>query len=345
MMIKPRQRFSRGVFALLLLSIVTLLPGGGALAQDKVKFALDWIPYGKHAMFYVSLDKGFWKDAGLDVTVTRGFGSGDTVKRVAAGTEDFGFAAVASMVTGKSRGADLKMVGMVHDRALDSVATLKGNKITKPKDLEGKKIGSPKGNAVRVVFPAFADINKFDRNKVSFVNMTVPAMAPSLLAGRVDAILIFYTEKPTVDAAAKKVGKEPLYLQYADFGMNTYGNGIIVSEKTIKENPGLVKRFVEATYKGIAWSVENPEEAVKIFIKHNPAISPDLARKHFDIAVEHLLTPTARHEGIGHMTRDRMVFTNDLITEHMNLPKKTPVEDVYTNEFLPKLFPKQPASK
>lgn len=344
-MVKTRRSFLRGMYGVLLLVVYSLAGAAGALAQDKVKFALDWIPYGKHAMFYVSKDKGFWKDAGLDVTMTRGFGSGDTVKRVAAGSEDFGFAAVASMITGKSRGADLKMVGMVHDRALDSVATIKGNKITKPADLEGKKIGSPKGNAVRVVFPAFADINKFDRNKVSFVNMTVPAMTPSLLAGRVDAILIFYTEKPTLDAAAKKVGKEPLYLQYADYGMNTYGNGIIVSEKTIKENPDLVKRFVEATYKGIAWSVENPEEAVKIFIKHNPAISPELARKHFDIAVEHLMTPTAKKEGIGHMTRDRMVFTNDLITEHMHLPKKTPVEEVYTNEFLPKLFPKEIASK
>jgi len=322
-----------------------LMGAGGASAQDKVKFALDWIPYGKHAMFYVSIDKGFWKDAGLDVTMTRGFGSGDTAKRVAAGTEDFGFAAAASMITAKSRGADLKMVGMIHDRALDAVATLKGNQIAKPGDLEGKRIGSPEGNAVRVVFPAFADINKFERNKVTFINMTVPAMAPSLLAGRVDAILIFYTEKPTVDSAAKKVGKEPLYLQYADYGMNTYGNGIIVTERTIKEKPDLVKRFLAATYKGVAWSVENPEEAVKIFIKHNPAISPDLARKHFDIAVEHLMTPTAKQEGIGHMMRDRMVFTNDLITKHMNLPKKASVEDVYTNEFLPKLFPKQPAGK
>lgn len=344
-MITTRQRCLRGLLLAMLFAGCLLFPVRRALAQDQVKFALDWIPYGKHAMFYVSQDKGFWKDAGLDVTMTRGFGSGDTAKRVAAGTEDFGFAAVASMITAKSRGADLKMVGMVHDRALDTVATLKANGIDEPKDLEGKKIGSPEGNAVRVVFPAFANINSFDPAKVTFVNMTVAAMVPSLMAGRVDAILIFYTEKPTVDAAAGKVSKEPVYLQYADYGMNTYGNGIIVSAKTLEERPDVVRRFVDATYKGIAWSVENPEEAVEIFLKHNPAISPDLARKHFDIAVEHLMTPTAREEGIGYMTRDRMVFTNDLVTEHMDLPKKTPVEELYTNDFLPKLFPKPPEGK
>jgi len=339
-MIRTRIRFLRRmIFAM---SLGLLFAADGALAQDPVKFALDWIPYGKHAMFYVSQDKGFWKDAGLDVTMTRGFGSGDTAKRVAAGTEDFGFAALASMITAEARGADLKMVGMVHDRALDTVATLKANDIREPKDLEGKKIGSPEGNAVRVVFPAFADINDFDASKVTFVNMTVPAMVPSLMAARVDAILIFYTEKPTVDAAAEKLKKEPVYIQYADYGMNTYGNGIIVAEKTLEERPDVVKRFVEATYKGIAWSVENPDEAVEIFLRHNPAISRDLARKHFDIAVEHLMTPTAKKEGIGHMTRERMVFTNDLVTKHMNLPKKTAVEDLYTNEFLPKLFPKRP---
>ncbi len=324
--------------AILLLSLAA---AGSASAADKVKFALDWIPYGKHAMFYASIDQGFWKDAGLDVQLTRGFGSGDTVKRIASGTDDFGFASVGNMIAAKSRGAELKMVGMIHDKTLETVATLVGNKITKPSDLEGKKIGSPEANASRVIFPAFANINKFDNKKVTWVNMTVPATTPSLLAGRVDAILIFYTEKPTVDAASKKVGKEPLYMLYADHGMATYGNGLLVSEKTLKNKPDLVKRFLDATYKGIAWSVENPQKAVDIFIKHNPAISPDLARKHFDIAVDSLLSENALKEGIGHMTKERMVFTNDLITKHMQLPKKTAVDAVYTNEYLPKLFPKR----
>jgi NitT/TauT family transport system substrate-binding protein len=314
---------------------------GSASAMDKVKFALDWIPYGKHAMYYVSIDKGFWKEAGLDVQMTRGFGSGDTVKRIASGTDDFGFASVGNMIAAKSRGADLKMVGMVHDKTLETLATLVGNKITKPSDLEGRTIGSPEANAARVIFPAFANINKFDDKKVKWINMTVPATVPSLLAGRVDAILIFYTEKPTLDAAAAKVGKKPLYLLFADHGMATYGNGLMVSGDTLKNKPDLVKRFLAATYKGIAWSVENPQEAVDIFIKHNPAISPDLARKHFDIAVDSLLSENALKEGIGHMTTKRMAFTNDLITKHMKLPKKTAVEDVFTNEYLPKLFPKR----
>ncbi len=321
--------------------LVYLFAVGSASAADKVKFALDWIPYGKHAMFYASIDKGFWKEAGFDVQMTRGFGSGDTVKRIASGTDDFGFASVGNMIAAKSRGAELKMVGMIHDKTLETVATLVGNKITKPSDLEGKKIGSPEANASRVIFPAFANINKFDNKKVTWVNMTVPATTPSLLAGRVDAILIFYTEKPTVDAASKKVGKKPLYMLYADHGMATYGNGLLVHEKTLKDKPDLVKRFLAATYKGIAWSVENPQEAVDIFIKHNPAISPDLARKHFDIAVDSLLSDHAMKAGIGHMTKDRMVFTNNLITTHMKLPKKTAVEDVYTNDFLPKLLPKR----
>ena len=314
---------------------------GSASAMDKVKFALDWIPYGKHAMYYVSIDKGFWKEAGLDVQMTRGFGSGDTVKRIASGTDDFGFASVGNMIAAMSRGADLKMVGMVHDKTLETLATLVGNKITKPADIEGKTIGSPEANAARVIFPAFANINKFDNKKVKWINMTVPATVPSLLAGRVDAILIFYTEKPTLDAAAQRVGKKPLYLLFADHGMATYGNGLMVSGDTLKNKPDVVKRFLAATYKGIAWSVENPQEAVDIFIKHNPAISPDLARKHFDIAVDSLLSANALKEGIGHMTTKRMAFTNDLITKHMKLPKKTAVEDVFTNEFLPKLFPKR----
>ncbi|MDE0344103.1 MAG: hypothetical protein OXK82_13215, partial [Deltaproteobacteria bacterium] len=57
--------------------------------------------------------------------------------------------------------------------------------------------------------------------------------------------------------------------------------------------------------------------------------------------VDSLLSKNALKEGIGHMTKPRMVFTNDLITTHMKLPKKSAVEAVYTNEYLPKLFPKR----
>ncbi len=64
---------------------------------------------------------------------------------------------------------------------------------------------------------------------------------------------------------AKKIGKEPVYLRYGNYDMNTYGSSIITRDKLIKENPDLVKRFVQSTTNGIAWSIEHPDEDVDIF--------------------------------------------------------------------------------
>lgn len=340
MVIRRYLKLSGVVFLLAMVSFWSMQGANEALAVDKVKFALDWVPYGKHSMFYASLDKGFWKDAGFDVTILRGYGSGDTAKRIGAGSEEFGIAGIGAMLTARAKGAPLKMIGMYHDKALDAIATIKGTGITKPADLVGKKIGSPEGHASRVIFPAWARINNVDPDKVIWVNMTGEAQVPSMMAGTVDAMVSFYTEKPTIDAAAKKTGKEAVYLLYSDYGLDTYANGLITTDDLIKKNPDLVKRFVQSTYKGMAWSIENQEEAVDIFIKHNPAITRDLAMGHFEIAIEHILTPFAAKEGIGWMETKKMELTNNLITEYMKLPKKMTLEEINTNEYLPKLFPK-----
>jgi len=312
-----------------------------AAELQKVRLTLDWLVYGKHAGFYAAAEKGFYRENGLDVTILRGFGSGDTVKRIAAGSEEFGFADTPALLIGRSRGAELKEIGIIHDRSLYTIITLRGSGIKSPKDLEGRSIGSPEGNAVKVVFPAFAAANRIDEAKVKWVTMTPEAIAPSLIAGKIDAGAFFATETPTVRAAAQTVGKEIDILYYSNYGVDVYSNGLIATDKIIKEKPDLVKRFVHAAMKGFAWAVENPEEATGIFVRHNPAISPELARAHWEIAVDHLLTPTALKMGIGYMTREKMEYTRDTITNYMKLPVKVPVEEIYTNEFLPKLFPKR----
>ena len=84
-------------------TLAALVTGASATAQDKVHFQTDWIPSGEHAMYYGGWTKGFWADQGIDVKITRGYGSGDTVTKVAAGAADFGVADFGAVLTAKAK--------------------------------------------------------------------------------------------------------------------------------------------------------------------------------------------------------------------------------------------------
>lgn len=329
-----------------IISVVAAILAGGTIAlparaADEIIFSLDWIPYGRDTGFYAALGRGFYKEAGISATLIKGEGSTDTIKRVVLEKAHFGFADASTLVVARSKGLKAKQVGMVHDKSVFAIYVLKDSGIRRPKDLEGRSIGSPEASSVQVTFPAFARANGVDEKKVKWIPMTAPAAVPSLISGKVDGAAAYVSWEPTYKASAAKAGKEILELKYSDWGVDLYSNGLIASDKMIKENPDLVRRFVHSTMKGIAWGVEHPEEAVEIFLKHHPAVSRDLALRHWAITIDHLLTPTAMEKGIGYITPEKMQYTRDVMTEALNLGVKVPVEELYTNEFLPKLFPKK----
>src|SRR5258706_15862746 len=74
-----------------------------AHAADKVRFQTDWLPSGEHAMYYGAWQKGIYAEEGIDITITRGYGSGDTVTKLAGGAFDFGVADVSAGMTPRAR--------------------------------------------------------------------------------------------------------------------------------------------------------------------------------------------------------------------------------------------------
>jgi NitT/TauT family transport system substrate-binding protein len=307
---------------------------------EKITFLLDFTPYGKHAPFFVALEKGFWKDAGFDVTIVKGEGSATTISSYAAGTVDFAFSDTPTLILARSKGALVKVAAIIHDKSLYAVGTLEENNIKTPQDLKGKRIGASVGDASRVMFPAFAKLNGIDADSVRWVDMTPPARAASLVLGQVDAVVLFLTETPTFSAKAKEAGKHWKDFAYADYGLDLYSHGLLVRDDLIAKQPDRVKRFVEATMKAWAWSIEHPQEALAILVKYNPAVDPDQAREHFRIAIKHLLTDTAKRDGIGYIDAEKMKRTVDFVSQSFNV-KGVSADDVYTNQFIPKLFPKE----
>jgi NitT/TauT family transport system substrate-binding protein len=142
---------------LLVAGAVAFAATGQAAAADKVLFSLQWIPGGNHFGVFAAKEQGFYKDAGLDVEIQRGFGSGDTAKRVATGTADIGIADAGSVIVGRSNGLKIKLVASLYEKSPDAIFFIKGNGITTPKDLEGRTIGATAGEAGEKLIPLFAN--------------------------------------------------------------------------------------------------------------------------------------------------------------------------------------------
>ena len=138
----------------------TALP---ASAQTPIRFQLDWRFEGPAALFLASDAKGYYKAAGLNVTIDAGNGSGGTVTRVASGTYDMGFADLAALMEFHANNPDAPnkpvAVMMVYNNTPAAVLTLKKTGIRTPADLSGRKMGAPVFDAGRRGFPIFQKAN------------------------------------------------------------------------------------------------------------------------------------------------------------------------------------------
>ena len=310
-------------------------------AAEKVTLQAAWIIDGALSGFYLAVDKGYMKKANIDLSITRGFGSSDTTKKVATRAALFGQADTGALVVGRSQGLKAKSLLMYSNHSMYGIWALKGSGITKPKDLVGKKWGTTAGDVTRTLFPAFASVNGFQPEAVETVLMDPASLSASLLSGKVDAIASFLVRGPVLNAMAGKQGKSVVSIPWHKWGISMYSLGVIARDETVASRANFVRGFIQATQKGIKHEIENPEDAVAALVRRHPERSRDLALKTLKIYHAHLLTPSVYERGIGFIDRKKMEYTRDLITKHQGLKVKVPVDDLFTNKFLNPVKPKK----
>lgn len=313
-----------------------------ATAADKpVSLTLNFTPYGLHFGPVMAKAAGLYSKAGLDVDILRGYGSGESVKRAAAGTTTFAMADAASVVFGRDKGLATKQIATILDKSSDAVYFNKASGIKTPKDLEGRRMGAATAESHLMLFPVFAKKAGVDASKVEWVTMTSPTKIPSLMVGKIDAMMTFVTEEPNIISAGKKANAEWGRFLFADFGVENYSIGLIASDALMKSDPELVKKFVNATMAGYALAVSDPEAAADAFVKAFPESSRDLVLDQWRIVAGQLVTETARKKGLGYMTEEKMAATLDLIKAYSKLVNDIQPKDVYTMEFLQPQFPRK----
>jgi len=309
-------------------------PSHSEAQGKKVSVQFAWVVGGLHAGFFVAKEKGFYASKGLDVTFTRGFGSGDTAKIVAAGTVQFGEVNLPTAIISNGKGAPLTILGVIIGKAPESILSFAEKNIRKPKDVEGKSFAEAQGAAVMATWPAFAKLAGIDINKVPYIPIEAAAKPAAFFGGQVDWVAGFRPgfDEPVI-LRARKEGKKLVFLPWENYGWKVYGNGIVTHRDVLKKDPKMVGDFFGATMEGYAYAVEHPEEALNITLKDNPELDRETSRLSLLFALDALLTKGAKEHGLGYMEPDRMAFQVKLMSD---LLKFAPPKEVYTNRFVQK---------
>lgn len=309
-----------------------------AHAATPLKFQLDWRFEGPAAFFLQPAAKGYFKEAGLDVAIDAGSGSGGVVQRVASGAYDMGFADLAALMEFQANNPDVPnqpvAVMMVYNNTPASVMALKKSGIARPADLTGKKLGAPVFDAGRRGFALFAKANQV--GAVQWTAMDPPLRETMLVRGDVDAITGFtFTSLLNLEARGVKAA-DITVMPFADYGVKLYGNAIIASPRLIKENPAAVKAFLQAFTRGAREVMADPGAAIAYVKERDGIVNTQLETRRLQLAIATVVnTPDARAEGFGQIAPTRLALMASQVSDVYGTKTRVKPEAVWNGSFLP----------
>src|SRR5260370_18133453 len=229
------------------------------------------------------------------------------------------------------------MVYMVYNRPPFALITKTSSPIKTLKDVVGHTMGTPAGGSAGQLFAPLAKIKGNDPAKVTVVNMQPNLKEQMVLNGQVDFSAVF-TVTSYINLIGMKVDpdKDIRWLFFSDYGVDLYSNGIMVSQKLLKEKPKAVAGLVRALNRAIIDNAAAPDAAIASILKTEPLMNATLEKARLVYAFKtHLVTPETDEIGVGHIKEERMAKAIKLLVETYGLASTPAVKDVFDRTFLP----------
>jgi putative hydroxymethylpyrimidine transport system substrate-binding protein len=276
-------------------------------AEDVV-ITLDWFPNANHAGIYEAVDKGYFEDEGLNVSVVPPADPSAILSLVASGESEFAMFYQPDLLQARNAGVPVVAIAGVVQRPLNSMMALKSSGIERPADLAGKKVGTPGLPWNEAMLTTMLEADGLTRDDVELIDVGY-ALNQSLLAGTVDAVIgVYWTHELIV---LENEGYETNVMLPDDWGVPTYYELILVaSEETVRERPEMVEKFVKAFNRGYEQALSEPQGSIDTLLKTNPDAEIDEA---VDRAGVELLVPLWESTGqpFGSLAPDRWTSLAD----------------------------------
>ena len=335
---------ARYVAGALLLTAALLWPAGGGAQQKPLRpytLILDFVPTGEYTPHYTALEKGYYREEGLDVKILRGQGSGDTVKRIAAGQGEVGIADISALIAARANtDVAVKAIALWYRRPPHGVFVRGDSPIKTSKDLEGKKLAISPGNSHQILWPVFEKLSGLKPGSVTWVTMDAASMPPALIRSAVDAVPFFVVHEARIRKIAKQQNADIRVLAaWADLGFDVASTSLVAREETIAKDPEGLKAFLRATLKGAdyAFRQKHFDEGVGYVVKSHPEVDPEGAVGAAQVGARFVYASevTSGKMAVGQFDPAQLEKTRDLYTQYLELKRKVGLEEIYTNDLLP----------
>jgi NitT/TauT family transport system substrate-binding protein len=323
-----------------LAAVLVVLAASPAAAQTAIKFTLDGPVEGPEALLLLPRDKGYFKAEGLDVTIDEAVSPLDPINRLASGGYELGFADLNVLIRYRDQhpSAPVKPIFVVYNKPSYSIVARRSRGITQPKDLENKKLGAPTAGSTYAAWPLFAKLNDIDPSKVIIENIAIAVRVPMLAAGQIDGAL-GASFRLYVDLKDRGVPVDDIVLMpMANYGLQLYGNVIVVNSKFAAEKPEAVRSFLNAFTRSLRETIRHPDEAVQSILKRDDTARRDVELERLRMAIrENILTPEVIADGLGGVDPARLQQSIDQIGLVYTFKAKPNPAAAFDDSFLPPL--------
>ena len=290
---------------------------------EKVSVRMKWFFAGTMTGWFAGKEEGIFERHGVDLTIRSGGPDNSSVKLVAAGTDIFGVAGADEVLLSRAKGVPIVAIGVLFKDSPICFISKTSTDINSPKEWSGKTVEVSYGSNAEIQYRAL--VSKYAVKDIKEVPYTFN-LAP-FIEDKVDVSVAYKMDQVVT---LKRQGIDLNIITPKEHGINPYGDVIITSERTLREHPDMVKRFMEAVVESFQWSIAHPENAVSSLIKNAPELKTENESQVWEETIP-FLTADGGPDSICIMREDRWRDTMNPLLEFKAISESIDVSSAYNN--------------